>query len=87
MKWGLLIYDADDKSLWKKVEDAAKRFQAKFGTMPNAAYVNPRDLAHEQAERPAASAIHVEAKQTIMFNYVWLGVRESTPVMSGATAE
>jgi hypothetical protein len=44
MKSGLLWYDATKKTLVEKIEDAAARYQHKFGVRPNRAFVHPSDM-------------------------------------------
>lgn len=70
MKSGLLWYDPKSSNIQDKIQAAARRYQEKFGTVPNIAFVNPADL------QPGARVmnIKIQSKQTILPNYIWLGV-------------
>ena len=48
MKTGLLWFDNDPKRpLEEKIQEAAQRYQAKFGAQPNTCYVNSESVAEE----------------------------------------
>lgn len=81
MKSGLLWYDATAKTLVEKIENAAARDQDKFGARPNRAFVNPADILTLTGE---PVGITVEAKITVLKNYVWLGVEDAPPFWDGA---
>lgn len=81
MKSGLLWYDATEKPLVEKIENAAARYQDKFGARPNRAFVSPADMLTLAGE---SNDITVEAKITILKNYVWLGVEDAQPFWDGA---
>lgn len=70
MKSGLLWYDPKSSNIQDKIQAAARRYQEKFGIVPNIAFVNPADL------QPGARVknIKIQSKQTILPNYIWLGV-------------
>ncbi len=69
-KSGLLWYDADPrKTIWRKIEEAAKRYEDKYGTRPNVAFVNPNALTEQQ---PDKFALNVAPKSTILPNHVWV---------------
>jgi hypothetical protein len=70
MKSGLLWYDNSSAILDKKIQDAAKRYQQKFGAAPNIAFVNPKDMQTEAKIKN----ITVKAKSTILPNHIWLGI-------------
>lgn len=44
MKSGLLWFDSSAKPINEKIQDAARRFEQKFGVRPNRAYINARDI-------------------------------------------
>jgi len=79
MKSGLLWYDATKKTLVEKIEDAAARYQHKFGVRPNRAFVHPSDMPAEPAAIEAKGIV-VETKHTIMPKHIWIGVDESLEV-------
>lgn len=87
MRSGLLWYDNSAKSLTEKIQGAAKRYNQKFGVMPDTCFVNPSDVnentpASMNALSGAAGAVEAQiaigTKATIMPNHLWLGV--SNPV-------
>ncbi len=71
MKSGLLWYDASANPIDRKIADAVKRYQEKFGVAPNTCFVNDKDY---RAESSLPAHIHVAAKRTILPNHVWVGV-------------
>lgn len=74
MKSGLLWYDnSKTKSIAAKIEDAARRYQEKFGTTPDTCFVNPSDLDSQAKTKPNLK-IHIATKATIMPNHIWLGI-------------
>lgn len=75
MKRGLLWYDASAAPIWEKIEQAAKRYQQKFGDAPNTCFVNPLDLGRETKPKPTTE-IRVAGKSTILPNHFWLGKNE-----------
>ena len=70
MKSGLLWYDAKSNYIETKIENAAKRYQEKFGTAPNVAFVNPKDV---EGKTPQVKGITITPKATIMPNHIWVG--------------
>ncbi len=74
MREGLLWYDADGKrSASQKIEDAARRYQERFGRAPNCCHVHPE----ERAEHPT---VQVVANRHILPHHFWVGVDETLPV-------
>jgi hypothetical protein len=73
MKSGLLWFDGSKKPITEKIQDAAKRYQEKFGIAPDMCFVNPRDFETESKTKPGLT-IQVASKTTIMPNHIWLGV-------------
>ncbi len=69
MKSGLLWYDKSSSHIGDKIAQAAKRYQEKFGTMPDTAFVNPKDYS----ETVSVPKIQIKPKATIMPNHIWLG--------------
>lgn len=80
MKSGLLWFDnTKGKPLVEKIEDAAARYQHKFGVRPNRAFVHPSDMPAEPAAIEAKGIV-IETKHTIMPKHIWIGVDESLEV-------
>ena len=74
MKSGLLWYDASpNRTLDKKIEDAARRYAEKFGQAPNMCFVNPKDVQKLEADKLKVN-VKVSSKPTILPNHIWLGV-------------
>lgn len=85
MQSGLLIFDNSKSPLAAKITAAAARYQQKFGTPPNAAYVNPNDFT---GAINLPTALAVQPKTTILQNHIWLGVNDAPrPVISGAETD
>ena len=75
MKSGLLWYDGEKgKSLSEKIEQAAKRYQEKFGVEPNTCFVNPKTLTDEKQIKHGR--IRIETSNSIQLNHIWLGVSD-----------
>ncbi len=72
MKSGLLWWDNSPKPLAEKINDAAARYEQKFGIKPDTCFVNPKDLPNVTA----VEGIQIKTKMTIQPNHVWLGVSE-----------
>lgn len=72
MKSGLLWYDASANPIDRKIADAVKRYQEKFGTAPNTCFVNEKDFKPETA----LPHLRIAARQTILPNHVWVGISE-----------
>ncbi len=73
MKSGLLWYDASSNPLDRKIADAIKRYQEKFGIAPNTIFVNEKDYRPETTTPPH---VRVSAKRTILPNHVWVGTSD-----------
>lgn len=81
MKSGLLWYDAHAaKDLLKVINEAAVRYQQKYGIAPDTCFVNRAQLqqftAANRDAMPKARGLKLLSKDTIMPNHVWLGVSE-----------
>ncbi len=72
MKSGLLWYDASASPIDRKIADAVRRYQEKFGVSPNTCFVNDKDFKPE-TELPH---LRIAAKQTILPNHVWVGLSD-----------
>ena len=73
MREGLLWYDADGKRpAHQKIEDAARRYQERFGRAANCCHVHPG----EEIEHPT---LHVVADLKVLPHHFWVGVDESLP--------
>ena len=73
MKSGLLWFDGSKKPIASKIEDAARRYKEKFGTLPDTCFVNPRDVETEKQAKPNLK-INIAGKATIMPNHIRLGI-------------
>ncbi len=71
MKSGLLWYDASANPIDRKIADAVKRYQEKFGVAPNTCFVNDKDY---KPDTSIPTHIRLSAKRTILPNHVWVGV-------------
>lgn len=82
MNLGLLWYDANaDKDLMKTIDDAAARYQKKYGVAPEICYVNRQQLkefgiAHRDA-LPSVNAPDVIGNDKVVRNHVWIGRKEN----------
>ncbi len=79
MKSGLLWFDGSQKPITSKIEDAARRYQEKFGRLPDTCFVNPRDFDNDTRGKLAWQdkqnlKINIASKATIMPNHIWLGI-------------
>jgi hypothetical protein len=73
MKTGLLWYDDSKADLAAKVEDAAERYEEKFGRRPNRCYVNPASLPGE-GKGFSLDGIKVVTRPSILPNHFWVGI-------------
>lgn len=80
MHSGLLWFDNSKKELALKINDAARRYQEKYGMLPDTCFVNPNDNQGKGMVKGIdsieilAHIIKVKEKSTIMPNHVWLGM-------------
>jgi hypothetical protein len=82
MEFGLLWYDSDpQRALEEKIEQAARRYQQKFGRPPNLCYVHPKAVASRPdpgramdcpLENPKTT-IRVIPAPNILIHHLWLG--------------
>lgn len=86
MQSGLLWFDNSTRPLAEKLAIVAHRYQQKFGVTPDTCYVNPVDaptdpnvILNPTAPPHDQKRIQVSAKQTIMRDYLWLGVANPQP--------
>lgn len=76
MKSGLMWYDPDArKPASAKIEEAARRYEEKFGVRPNACHVSPEQTV-------TSDRVEVVANRWIRPNYYWLGVDEDLVVQA-----
>ncbi len=76
MREGLLWYDADAKRpTSQKIEDAARRYQERFGRAPNCCHLHP-------AETVDRADLHIVADAKILPHHYWVGVDESLPTLA-----
>lgn len=82
MDVGLLWFDNDaHRGLEEKIGDAARRYQAKFGRLPNLCYVNPQAVAGSAGPEAGVTCrveslhttIRVQARANILVHHLWLG--------------
>ena len=70
MREGLLWYDASNRSVVQKIDEAARRYQERFGRAANCCHVRSADgIQHP--------TLHVVANPTILPHHFWIGVDES----------
>lgn len=73
MKTGLLWFDDNPKvPLVTKIENAARRYQEKFGRLPNVCYVHPKTLAGAKTVPVQVKVIELSSIQP---NHFWVGVQ------------
>ena len=73
MHTGLMWFDDDPrKTLDKKIEQAAARYQEKYGHAATACYV-PAATSGAPASH---QGVRIIPARTIRLNYIWLGVDE-----------
>jgi len=80
MHEGLLWYDTDAKrSTRQKIDDAARRFQERFGRPPNCCHVHPSvTVTHD--------ALHIVPDPYVRPHHYWIGVDPSLPKRPGGRA-
>ncbi len=70
LQFGLLWYDGDPKrALTAKVEEAATRYQRKFGRRPNTCYVHQASLEHDLVWE----GIRIVGAPNVLPNHFWVG--------------
>lgn len=82
MQTGLLWYDSDPhRGLAAKVEDAAQRYQEKFGSVPNTCYVNQAELNDQNLavslSGAQSGALRVLPARNILPHHFWVGVEDN----------
>lgn len=73
MEVGLLWYDDSKADFAAKVEDAAERYEEKFGRRPNRCYVNLASLPG-QGKGFSLDGIKVVTRPSILPNHFWVGM-------------
>jgi hypothetical protein len=68
---GLLWYDDSAVDIATKVQDAAERYEEKYGRQPNYCYVNPTTLPEGGVP---ANRIKVVASPAVLPNHFWVGI-------------
>jgi hypothetical protein len=72
MQEGLLWFDDNPgRSLTDKVERAVKRYQQKYGHVPNVCYVHPTMI--DTGEARPMRAVRVLPARTVLPNHFWVG--------------
>ena len=80
MREGLLWYDADTRrSARQKIDDAARRYQERFGRAANCCHVHPA----VQAEHPD---LHIVADATVRPHHFLVRVADSLPPLAHSAA-
>ena len=73
MTEGLLWYDADGKRpTGQKIDDAARRYQERFGRAPNCCHVNPAELVEH-------TSVQVVANPRVLRHHYWVGIDAGLP--------
>ena len=75
MEIGLLWYDDSKIDLATKVQEAAERYEEKFGRRPDRCHVNPVSLPGE-AKKLSLNGIKVLASPAVLPNHLWVGVQD-----------
>ena len=69
MTEGLLWYDDSELDLAEKVEQAARRYERKFGESPSVCYVNPSLLPEGECR---VGDVSVEPLDTVLLHHFWI---------------
>ncbi len=77
MEVGLLWYDDSKVEFAVKVEEAAERYQEKFGRRPDRCYVNPSSLPGE-GNKLSLDGIKVLSSPSILPDHFWVGLGGKT---------
>jgi len=80
MREGMLWFDNNaDKSLYERVERAARHYESKYGYRPNVCYIHPSTLyAEHKPSEIALSVGNVDLRESnsVLPNHFWLGVED-----------
>jgi len=76
VKIGLLWYDDSEMDLATKVQEAAQRYEEKFGRRPNTCYVHPASLP-EGEKAFSLNGMKVVTCPSTLPNHFWVGVQET----------
>jgi hypothetical protein len=72
MKEGLLWFDNNPRrKLVDKIDQAATRYQVKFGRKPTVCYLNVADLNGQSDE---VTGIRLQAVPNVLRHHLWIGV-------------
>jgi hypothetical protein len=88
MQTGLLWFDNDpNRETARKVEDAARRYEERFGVAPNICYVNQATLGGSELRLalqggPAAS-LRVVPVSNVLLHHFWVGIEEQREIVQG----
>lgn len=76
MQTGLLWFDDDPRRpLSAKIQDAALRYQEKFGTPPDTCFVNRAEVGGAEVVVPAGGlSLRVVPSVRILAHHFWVGV-------------
>ena len=71
MRVGMLWFDdSKNRDLAAKVDQAARHYEAKYGTRPTLCYVHPSMLL----DAPASPVeIEIKSSNTVLPNHLWIG--------------
>lgn len=73
INWGMLWFDNNPRvPFGTKVQEAAARYEAKYGRCPDLCYVNPRTAG---AAEQIVARVQVVVMQQIQPDHFWLGVK------------
>lgn len=76
MKEGLLWFDNDPRrKLNDKIDQAARRYQTKFGQKPTTCYLNESDF---EGEAKTNNGIRLMPTRDVQRHHFWIGVDSST---------
>lgn len=76
MNWGMLWFDDNPKvPFGVKVQQAAARYQAKYGQIPDLCFVNPHTVG---VGEQSSGKVQVIVMPHIQPNHFWLGMKVTT---------
>jgi hypothetical protein len=80
MQTGLLWFDSDpNRGLVAKIEDAARRYQEKFGQTPDTCYISHKTMTDAGMQQTLSGlAMRVVPSTTIMPHHFWVGREEAS---------
>lgn len=79
---GLLWFDDNPgRDLAEKINQAAQRYEQKFGAYPNVCYVHPSTLGDGKLK--AVGDVHVSSRRSVLLHHFFVGVEKKERVRQG----